>query len=370
MPNARRVLVIGPSWTGALPNSYARAFERLGMEVTCFDDEQTLFRASRFGSHRLYRRVFRRSLWGRLNRQTLELARSIKPSLIFAARASYLEAETVARLRRELGIPVVNYYPDHPYCGTPLDPRKPSTLRRDLIDVMKEYSTVWIWERGLRDRLRADGVTAEYLPFGIDPKIFQPQGDGSPAVCNECGRSHRIAFVGSWIRLRSEHMNAIRRHTVSIWGDGWPAAWRRKDAHHFVHSPTYGESASHIHAHSDISLNVVGDLNVPGHNMRTFEVPASGGVMLSRYTREQDEFFPENVAAAYYRSPAELDAKIESLLNEPEARARIRRVAVRMSAGHTYDQRAAVLLRAHGLSHDAPTSPAASPQFDDRRPRG
>ena len=309
MPTARRVLVIGPSWTGALPNSYAQAFERLGMEVTSFDHEQALFRASPFASNRLYRRVFRRSLWGKLNCQTLYLARAIKPSLIFAARASYLEAETVARLRREFGIPVVNYYPDHPYCGTPLDPRKPSTLRRNLIEVMREYSAVWIWERGLRDRLRADGVTAEYLPFGVDPKIFQPQGDGSAAVCNECGRPHRIAFVGSWIRLRSEHMKAIRRHAVSIWGDGWPAAWRQKDSHHFVHSPTYGESASRIHAHSDISLNVVGDLNVPGHNMRTFEVPASGGVMLSRYTREQDELFPENVAATYYRSPAELDAR-------------------------------------------------------------
>ena len=183
MPTARRVLVIGPSWTGALPNSYARALERLGMEVTRFDDEQALFRASPFAYNRPYRRVFRRSLWGTLNRQTLELARSIKPSLIFAVRASYLDAETVARLRRELGTPVVNYYPDHPYCGTPLDPRKPSTLRRDLIEVMKEYSTVWIWERGLRDRLRADGVAAEYLPFGIDPEIFHSHQAPSAAVC-------------------------------------------------------------------------------------------------------------------------------------------------------------------------------------------
>ena len=32
--------------------------------------------------------------------------------------------------------------------------------------------------------------------------------------------------------------------------------------------------------------------------------------MLARYSAEQDEFFPENEAAVYYRSPAELDDKI------------------------------------------------------------
>ena len=186
----------------------------------------------------------------------------------------------------------------------------------------------------------------------------------------KCGGPHQVSFVGTSIQLRNEHMNAIRKHSVSIWGNGWPRAWREKGSRHFVHPPIYGGSVSRIHAHSDISLNVVGDLNVPGHNMRTFEVPASGGVMLSRYTREQDEFFPENVAAAYYRSPAELDARIDWLLNEPETRARIRQDAVRMSAGHSYDQRAAVMLRAHGLNHDAPISPPVPPQFDDRGPQG
>ena len=59
------------------------------------------------------------------------------------------------------------------------------------------------------------------------------------------------------------------------------------------------------------SLNVLNAENLGGPNMRTFEIPASGGVMLARYSPEQDEFFPEGEAALYYRSPAEIDDKID-----------------------------------------------------------
>jgi 2-keto-3-deoxy-galactonokinase len=47
MPN-HKVLVIGPLNEGALAESYARAFERLGMEVARFDSEVALRQAIAF----------------------------------------------------------------------------------------------------------------------------------------------------------------------------------------------------------------------------------------------------------------------------------------------------------------------------------
>jgi spore maturation protein CgeB len=99
-----------------------------------------------------------------------------------------------------------------------------------------------------------------------------------------------------------------------------------------------------------LSLNVLNAENLGGPNMRTFEIPGSGGVMLARYSAEQDEFFPENEAAVYYRSPAEIDNKIDWLLSDADLRARIRRNAARLAAEQTYDVRAALVLRECGLS--------------------
>jgi spore maturation protein CgeB len=144
-------------------------------------------------------------------------------------------------------------------------------------------------------------------------------------------------------------MASIRNHSVAIWGDGWPSKWA-SDLRHRIHAPVYSEALAHIHAAADISLNVLNKESLDGHNMRTFEVPASGGVMLARYTDAQAEFFPENEAAAYYRSPEELDSKIDWLLGDAALRERIRANAVRFAASHTYDRRAVDVLRYVGVA--------------------
>lgn len=343
-----RVLVIGPSHQGALPESYARAFERLGMEVFRFDDERALFRAAGFARNRWLRRAFRPLLWWELNRAVLEIADAVRPALIFAVRAAYLEPETVARVRHLTGVPFVNHYPDNPYIGVRLDPREASTQRRNLIEALRQYSTVWMWERSLVRRLVDDRVAAEYLPFGVDPELFHAQAVTEPLLCQSCGVQHKVVFVGTCTRARRQEIAAIHKHSVAIWGNGWPRQWQ--SAQHQVHAPVYAEAVARIHAAAHVSLNVLNAESLAGHNMRTFEVPASGGVMLARYTPAQDELFPENEAAAYYRSPDEIDAKIDSLLADDALRDRIRRNGLRLAAAQTYDHRAAQVLRHAGLA--------------------
>ena len=350
-----KVLVIGPSRPGTLPKSYARAFERLGMEVFHFDDDRALFRATSFADKRLLRRALRPLLWWNLNRAVLEIAEAVQPALVFAVRAAYLEPETVARIRKLIDAPVVNHYPDNPYIGVRLIPGEASTQRHNLIQVLREYSTVWMWEHSLVQRLREDRVAAEYLAFGVDTELFHPQSTAGPLFCQSCGAQHQVVFVGTCTRARKKEIASIQKHSVAIWGNGWPGKW--ESAQHRVHAPVYAEALSHIHAAADISLNVLNAESLDGHNMRTFEVPASGGVMLARYTAAQDELFPENEAAAYYRSPEEIDAKIDWLLGDAALRQRIRGNAVRLAASQTYDHRAAEILRYAGLAVPAGTPP-------------
>ena len=89
--------------------------------------------------------------------------------------------------------------------------------------------------------------------------------------------------------------------------------------------------------------------NVPGHNMRTFEIPASGAVMLATYTAEQARFFPEGEAAWYYRSPGELDDLLDRLLADAELRERTAQAALKVTRDHDYVQRARAMLEDLGL---------------------
>jgi hypothetical protein len=265
-------------------------------------------------------------------------------------KCSFFHPETIRQIRNFVGVPFVNYYPDHPYIGVRWDPREPSTLRRDLIEVLRQYSIVWMWERSLVERLQRDGVDAKYLPFAVDPEVSWSKSVAEGLHCDICNLNHDVAFVATYTRFRCAEVAAIRKHTIAIWGDNWPQKWKTPSGQHRAHPPIWGSAVGDIYAKAVVSLNVLNAENLGGPNMRTFEVPGSGGVMLARYSSEQHEFFPENEAAVYYRTAAEIDDKIDWVLCDPELRARIRRNAARLAAEHTYDVRAAHVLRECGLS--------------------
>jgi len=345
----RKVLVIGPLSQGALAESYARAFERLGMEVVRFDSERALMRANRFAGNRILRRALRSSLWNAVNREAVEVAQTVRPSLIFAVKCTFFHPETVQQIRKSVGVPFVNHYPDHPYIGIRWDPREASALRRDLIDVLRQYSVVFMWERSLVERLQRDRVEAAYLPFGVDPELFNPQTSEEGLHCESCNAIHDVAFVATYSRFRCAEVAAVQKHTVAIWGNNWPRNWGTVSGQHRVHPSIWGSAVGDIYARATLSLNVLNAENLGGPNMRTFEIPGSGGVMLARYSAAQDEFFPENEAAVYYRSPEEMDDKIEWVLRDRELRVRIRKNAARLAAAQTYDVRAAQVLRDCGI---------------------
>jgi hypothetical protein len=361
---SHKILVIGPLNEGDLAESYARAFERLGLEVVRFDSERALMQASRFSGNRILSRALRPARWNAVNRQAIEVAQRVQPALIFAVKCSFFHPETVRRIRTSTGAPFVNHYPDHPYIGVRWMPGEVSAQRRDLLEVFRQYSIVWMWERSLVERLQRDGVEARFLPFAADPEVFRPQSqsqcgdEGLP--CDVCNLTHDVVFVANYGRARCAEVAAIRHHKVAIWGSGWPRKWRSLSGQHRVHAPVRGSEISRIYARAAVSLNVLNAENLGGPNMRTFEIPASGGVMLARYSPEQAAFFPEGEAALYYRSPQEIDDQLDLLLRDRDLRSRLRRNAARLAAAETYDRRAATVLRECGLPVPTLAQPRSS----------
>jgi spore maturation protein CgeB len=299
--------------------------------------------------YRVTRRALRGMYWRRINESLLEAAREARPDLVLAFKAPFMEPETIHQLRRDHGALVTNYYPDNPYCGVPWNPRKTSAQRRDLVDVLSHYDRVWTWEPGLASRLERDRVKASYLPFALDDQVFKPLA-ARGAECPECGQPHSVVFVGQHSDKRGAHVSAIKKHSVALWGARWSRESRAFANRHQIHSGSaFGSRCAQVYGGASISLNIVDDLNMPGHNMRTFEIPGSGGVMVAAYTKEQDDLFPEGMAAAYYREPGEIDAIISSLLDEPSTLDRMRTEAMRLAKAHTYVERSKAILRDCGI---------------------
>ena len=346
---AKTLLIIGPFGAGQLPHSFARAFESLGHRVVRYDSDAAYLQRSGVTRHRLVRRLLRPHLWNAMNREVLDLVSRTRPDGVLTVKGTFLHPRTIASIRDRLAVPIANYYADNPYCGVPWSPRKSSTQRRDLVEALREYTRVWIWEPGMAARLDADGVRSAYLPFGVDPEAFHPlpEGEGEGGT-----RRHDVVFVGQHSDKRQAHLAAVRR-PVAVWGSRWQRAAAAIGGRHQIHPDgLFGEQCARAYATASVSLNIVDDLNMPGHNMRTFEIPASGGLMLATYTREQAEMFPPGEAALYYDDPRDIDRLLDGVLGDPARLQRMRRTALALSARHHYRERARTMALAFWPEQD------------------
>ena len=79
--------------------------------------------------------------------------------------------------------------------------------------------------------------------------------------------------------------------------------------------------------------------------MRTFEVPAAGGIMLSKRTKEHVRFFKEKEEAFYYDTEEEMVIQLNYILNlEDKELKTIRNRAQEASKKHAYNHRTKELL--------------------------
>jgi spore maturation protein CgeB len=71
--------------------------------------------------------------------------------------------------------------------------------------------------------------------------------------------------------------------------------------------------------------------------------------LLSTYTVEQAEFFPENEAAIYYRDSGEIDDKLDRVVRDRNWAERLRHRASAIAAQHPHTERAKTITAELGL---------------------
>ena len=187
------------------------------------------------------------------------------------------------------------------------------------------------------------GRQVVYLPFGYDPRIHKP---------TETTESERhfygsdIAYLGTWQPYIELWANELTPYHLKVWGDQWykskgyPAlleCWQGEGR------GLYDEFAKVVNS-SKIIFNVVRFHNGNSHSMKTFEIPACGGFMLTNRTDEQLSFFSEDQCAVYFSSKEVLQDKLHYYLSHDEARTRIARAAYQATKQHSYRERAKIIL--------------------------
>ena len=229
----------------------------------------------------------------------------------------------------------ININPDDPY-----NLLSRAASNSNVIESLTFFDAYCIWSQLIADRLRIDGCNKViYLPFGYDATYHvthKLQHQVSVA---------RISFIGSWDKEREAILAQLSGCDFCIYGNGWNRA-----AYHFplraslAYRDVFGVEMATLIASSDICLNLLRPQNRGSQNMRTFELPAMGGLMLTSRTAEQQEFFPENDSCYMYADDAEMKAKIEYILANKREADQVRARGLERASQHSYTNRARFLL--------------------------
>jgi glycosyltransferase involved in cell wall biosynthesis len=321
----------------SLESSHIRAFRDMGHEPIPIDSE-TIYRDASWMMNRYTFRAVVGWVTRRANRRLLAQVVDARPDLILIFKGEWLTTGTLGRLRRLTGAPLFNYNPDHPF--------NPETSSALIVDAIPEYDYYLTWTKFLvPEILRGRARRVEWVPCGYDPHLHAPT-TLTPEEERVYGAD--LMFAGTWDPEREGWLAGLADYRPAIWGNGWErVAIGSPLRKYWRGSVAYGSELAKAIAGAKIALNFIRtrDPQVKDtHNMRTFEIPACGGFMLTTRTKEQAEFFEEDKEYVAFDDPAELRAKVERYLPDESSRRTIAAAARARVLRYSYERRAEQIL--------------------------
>jgi len=300
-----RIAIVGADGNGSLARSFVRGALANGVDACeVFADRlvagwRPFFLARRLGVDGVVTAPPARALERRLSR--------LEPDLVIVVKGRFIDAACIERLRRRLGRPVINYYPD--------DPLWPGHDDRRLLGALKQYDEVVVWCERVADGLAGLGVKSRIVPFGYDPAMYAPHA-------HPVERRYDAVLVGQRYDVREAFVRSLVDLRLLVSGVGWDAA-QTEEVRQVAATRTYSApEICRLYAQSAFGLNILSPWNVPAHNMRTFEIPASGTAMVATRTPEHERLFGED-GAVLVDDPQEARSRILELLADEDQRREI-----------------------------------------------
>lgn len=314
----QKVLVVGMLSTNPHQYTYAtsfiRTFQKLNYKVQAFNNRH----------HYTFPMIepIKTSINNYCINQSLKrVVRHFQPDIIFFIKAENIFASTLAYIKKNFKAQCINFYPDNPFTVW----NGNSTIH--VLKSLPYYDHFLIWSESLIPVLQAAGCKkVHYFPFAYDEELFKNHHAATPSK----EYLSEVCFVGTWEKSREEWITGILSKlphlTLAIWGNLWK---ENIQSNHPLYgcirgNALYGNELLQAFQGADIILNFIREQNMSAHNMRTFEVPAARGFMLTQRTIEQAEkLFKENDSIVCFSTLDELVHKITWYLQQEDKRKKI-----------------------------------------------
>jgi len=335
------ILLIGQFAPGNLELIYLNAFNQIkGINTFKFDIRRDLksiqynFSLNRILYNRFTYNFFSHLTFNRVKNFLEKQEDLFNVIIIFKGMEFSLENLKSLREKQRNAL-WININPDNPFNIESI-----ASTNQNVINSINFFDIYCIWSKQLVEQLSKYGAKRIiYLPFGFDNTYHRP-----PKNPLQISRD-QVIFVGAWDEEREELMNKISNFNLLVYGNGWDRISRNslKGKRVFPYNVYFNDLSVAVYS-SAVALNILRSQNKNSHNMRTFEIPAIGGLMLTNRTEEQNFFFKENEACYMYEDNLELIDKIKYAIEHEKEALEIRKKGKVLSKNHTYNKRAEEVL--------------------------
>lgn len=330
-------MIVGSDKVYAIENFYVKYMTETGAELSLFS-AQTMF-YDYYQKSTVNKLFFKAGLSGiliKINRLFREAVIKYQPDVIWVFKGMEIFPESLVWAKQR-GIKLVNYNPDNPFIFT-----GKGSGNKYVVDAIPLYDLHFTYNLHIEQQLQAQyNAKTAYLPFGYDL---------SDALFEECAAQPelvKVCFLGNPDHQRAAFINQLAAAGIALdlYGNSWEKFVQHRGI--TIFPPVYGDELWKVLRKYRIQLNMMRVHNEDSHNMRTFEVPGVGGIMVAPDTSEHRTFFNNGKEAFLYNGGEDCAAVMSAILALPVAAAdEIRKNArtVSLQKGYDYKNRAAQAL--------------------------
>jgi spore maturation protein CgeB len=301
-----KVLLVGSDLDVAIERYYKKYLTDFGVEIYHFAAPDIVYRfhsANIFNKLLFKTGVYRK--YGFVNRELIRIADEFQPDIIWIFKGLEIFPSTLEKLRVKFRL--ANFNPDHPFIII-----AGANGNSNVKNSVGLYHLHFSYHSALVRRIQEEyKIRAVFLPFAYDRFDLEYR---PPETVSEILRLCFQANPDAW-RVKKIKILADAGIPVDVYGHGW----RRTSLMDYKNVTLFPIAARTkfwlLNQEYRIQLNLFRKYNNDSHNMRTFEIPAVGGIQLSPYSEEQAEFFVQNREIFLFRDDAEMIAMAKRLLN-------------------------------------------------------
>ena len=314
----------------AIGSIFSRAAKSMGLTFTASDTAISNYAPSlKTITGRIFNRLAgKRALeWWSFNRKIVTLIKEFQPNIVIVTGVFPLKNE-VFQASHQVNAKIVNYLTDSPW--------SPQNYCRAFVANLSNYDYIFSTKKAIIPELIAARVKkVSFLPFAFDPfmhhKVESCEINYFPDVCIIGGTDReRLKFVKSFL--------TTFKGTLGLYGGYW---YKEKQLKPLDRGAVYGEDYCRTIGNCKINVGLIRRANRDGHSMRSFEIPACGGVGIYEDTPEHRELFQAYPEYGFFSSFDDLAEKCNWLLEHPEELEKMRKLGIGfiVNEANTYTDR-------------------------------